>query len=158
MAVSVTRLVDRPGAAGPGEDTAPADALGAIASGTSAGNSTGGDIQTRGPDAHPGRDGAPGRDRIYMRRPFEVELPRHLSCAAIGRRLVERLFFDQLDRDGMADLKLVTTELVEDTCRRAEGDIRLRLQHRGDRIRVEVLAARQAAAAAGVWAELPVLP
>jgi hypothetical protein len=111
--------------------------------------------QTWGPDAHPGRDGAPGRDRIFMRRPFEVELSRHRPCAAIGRRLVERLFSDQLDRQGMHDLKLVTTELLEDACRRAEGEIRLRLQQRGDRIRVEVLTVRGSAEAAGAWAELP---
>lgn len=92
-----------------------------------------------------------------MRRPFEVELPRQRACAAIGRRLVERLFFDQLDGRGMDDLKLVTTELVENACRRGEGEIVLRLQQRDDRIRVEVLDECPEAETPRIWAELPVL-
>lgn len=87
----------------------------------------------------PADDERPGPRRILTRRPFEVSLPRDRACAAIARRLVERHFSFELGPGAMADVKQVTTELVENAYRHGEGEIRLRLQRRDERVRVEVI-------------------
>jgi len=84
-------------------------------------------------------DERPRPPRILMRRPFEVPLPRERGCDAIARRLVERHFSFELGPDAMEDLKHVTTELVENAYLHGEGEIRLRLQLREERVRVEVI-------------------
>jgi anti-sigma regulatory factor (Ser/Thr protein kinase) len=97
-------------------------------------------------------DDHPGQARILMRRPFEVPLPRERSCSAIARRLVERHFALELDPDVVDDLKLVTTELVDNAYLHGTGEIRLRLQLRGGRVRVEVL--HDGEGRAHVWADV----
>lgn len=74
-----------------------------------------------------------------MLKPVEVELPRHRSCGAAARRLVEEHARHELSEEDLADLKLVVTELVDNAYLHGEGRIRLKLGHRGDRILVEVI-------------------
>src|SRR5947209_19187229 len=84
-------------------------------------------------------DERPAPPRILMRRPFEVPLPRERACAAIARRLVERHFSFELGPGAMEDVKQVATELVENAYLHGKGEIRLRLQRREERVRVEVI-------------------
>jgi len=91
---------------------------------------------------------------VLRRRPFEVHLPRERGCSAIARRLVERHFSFELGARDLADLKLITTQLVDDAYHEVQEAIRLRLQCRGSRFRVEVLNG-VAGAAAEITASAP---
>jgi anti-sigma regulatory factor (Ser/Thr protein kinase) len=74
-----------------------------------------------------------------MVKPVDVELPRHRSCGATARRLVEQHARHELSEGELDDLKLVVTELVDNAYLHGEGRIRLKLGHRRDRILVEVI-------------------
>jgi anti-sigma regulatory factor (Ser/Thr protein kinase) len=68
----------------------------------------------------------------------EVDLPRDRSCASRARRWLEQRAPDGIDSETMDDLKLVATELVENALVHGRGRIVLRLEERGDSLRVEV--------------------
>lgn len=74
-----------------------------------------------------------------MLKPVEMELPRHRSCGATARRIVEEFAGHELERRGVDDLKLVATELVDNAYFHGEGRIWLRLNRREDHIRIEVI-------------------
>jgi anti-sigma regulatory factor (Ser/Thr protein kinase) len=81
-----------------------------------------------------------------MLKPVEVELPRHRSCGATARRLVEEYVGHALEGEDLDDLKLVVTELVDNAYLHGEGRIWLRLNRREDRIRIEVIDQGEGAA------------
>lgn len=69
----------------------------------------------------------------------EQALPRERGAAAIARRLLERQLSDLNGQPALDEIKLVATELIDNAYRHGQGEIRLRLQRRGDRVRVEVI-------------------
>jgi anti-sigma regulatory factor (Ser/Thr protein kinase) len=74
-----------------------------------------------------------------MLKPVQIELPRHRSCGATARRVVEEYAGEELKRDELEDLKLVVSELVGNAYLHGEGRIWLKLNRREHRIRVEVI-------------------
>lgn len=74
-----------------------------------------------------------------VRRQVEAQLPRQRGCGAIARRFVEEHLDGQLSDEALDDLKLVVSELVENAYRHGRGEIRLRLEPQGGRVRVEVV-------------------
>jgi anti-sigma regulatory factor (Ser/Thr protein kinase) len=68
----------------------------------------------------------------------EVELPRDRSCATRARRWLEQQVPPGIDDTTLDDLKLVTTELVENALIHGKGRIVLRLEVRREALRVEV--------------------
>lgn len=70
---------------------------------------------------------------------LEVELPRKRACGGLARRLLEQQFGHTLDRSTLADLKLVTSELVNNAFVHGKGRIRLRLDASQERVRIEVM-------------------
>jgi anti-sigma regulatory factor (Ser/Thr protein kinase) len=81
-----------------------------------------------------------------MLKPVQVELPRHRSCGATARRLVEEYAGDELKREELDDLKLVATELVSNAYLHGEGRIWLKLNRREQLIRIEVIDQGEGAA------------
>jgi anti-sigma regulatory factor (Ser/Thr protein kinase) len=81
-----------------------------------------------------------------MLKPLEVELPRHRSCGATARRLVEQSAVGELSEQDLGDLKLVVSELVDNAYLHGAGRIWLRLHVREDRLRVEVIDQGEGAA------------
>jgi anti-sigma regulatory factor (Ser/Thr protein kinase) len=58
-----------------------------------------------------------------------LPLPRAPSASALARAAVRDCFADALDRDEMADLELVVSELVGNAFLHGRGTIRLNLRH-----------------------------
>ena len=76
-----------------------------------------------------------GRDAVSA---AEVELPRDRSCGSRARRWLEQQLPGGIGETTLDDLKLVTTELVENALIHGRGRIVLRLEARRDAVRVEV--------------------
>lgn len=123
-----------------------------------------------------------------MPKPLQVEVPRHRSCGATARRVVEEYAGPELQREDLEDLKLVATELVSNAYLHGEGRIWLKLDRHPQGIRIEVIDQGEGAAVkvrpartiergnglrivdrlasawgahegtTHVWAELPLLP
>jgi anti-sigma regulatory factor (Ser/Thr protein kinase) len=68
-----------------------------------------------------------------------VELPRHRSCGATARRVVEQYASQELKRHELDDLKLVVSELVGNAYLHGEGRIWLKLNRHAQGIRIEVI-------------------
>lgn len=68
----------------------------------------------------------------------EVELPRSRTSAGQARRWLEQQVPAGVAARAMDDLKLVTTELVENALVHGKGRILLRLETRPDVLRVEI--------------------
>ena len=68
----------------------------------------------------------------------EIQLPRDRTCAVRARRWLEANAPAHVAGDALDDAKLVATELVENALVHGEGEIRLRLDVLGDRLRIEV--------------------
>jgi two-component sensor histidine kinase len=81
-----------------------------------------------------------------MRKPVEVELPRHRSCGATARRLVEEYSRGELQPDDLQDLRLVASELVANAYVHGQGRIWMKLNRRENRIRIEVIDEGEGAA------------
>jgi anti-sigma regulatory factor (Ser/Thr protein kinase) len=77
--------------------------------------------------------------RGHMSRRVEARLPRERGCAGIARRFVEEHFTGEVEGEALDDLRLVATELVENAYLHGRGEIRLRLEAVGDRVRIEVI-------------------
>ena len=69
----------------------------------------------------------------------EVQLPRDRTCAVRARRWLEENVPAHVTGDALDDAKLVATELVENALVHGEGEISLRLDVVGDRLRLEVI-------------------
>jgi anti-sigma regulatory factor (Ser/Thr protein kinase) len=71
---------------------------------------------------------------------YSVNLPKSSSAASQARRLVDRLS-GALDRDTLADARLLVSELVTNAVEHvdADGEIELRVEVRDHVLRVEVL-------------------
>jgi anti-sigma regulatory factor (Ser/Thr protein kinase) len=67
-----------------------------------------------------------------------VQLPRDPTCAATARRLLES-HFARYPASALADAKTVASELVNNAFIHGEGAIQLRLAHRENRLRIEVI-------------------
>jgi anti-sigma regulatory factor (Ser/Thr protein kinase) len=76
-----------------------------------------------------------------------LNLPRDRSCAAVARRTIEE-HGSGLDPETLGDVKAVASELVDNAYLHGCGQIRLRLDRRFDRIRVEVIDEGEGAAIA----------
>jgi anti-sigma regulatory factor (Ser/Thr protein kinase) len=71
--------------------------------------------------------------------PAEIKIPRAPDCAARARALVRASVGDAVVGESLDTAQLVASELVTNAWKHGEGVIRLRLQHRADRLRLEVV-------------------
>jgi anti-sigma regulatory factor (Ser/Thr protein kinase) len=67
-----------------------------------------------------------------------VRLPRDPRCGAIARRALESHSGGRLGQAALEDAKMVTAELVNNAYLHGEGAIELRIEVRGDFVRIEV--------------------
>lgn len=70
---------------------------------------------------------------------IRATLPRHTSCGAEARILLSEQLGEELPPNALADLKLVTTELVNNAYLHGTGEIELLVSRSTERIRVEVV-------------------
>lgn len=68
-----------------------------------------------------------------------TDLPRAPTCAVLARRAIESAAGELLSDRALDDLRIVTTELVDNAYLHGDGDIELRLHRRDDRLLVEVI-------------------
>jgi anti-sigma regulatory factor (Ser/Thr protein kinase) len=68
----------------------------------------------------------------------EASLPRRRDCAAVARRLLEENLSARVGAPAMDDLKLVASELTGNAYLHGKGEIRLRIEWHGGRVRIEV--------------------
>ena len=68
-----------------------------------------------------------------------IDLPRDVTAASIARREVRQALGEDVHGERLDALLLTTTELVTNAVVHGEGDIRLTLGVRGDRVRGEVI-------------------
>jgi two-component sensor histidine kinase len=61
------------------------------------------------------------------------------GCSAEARRILFDELGGELDPAALADVKLVTTELINNAYLHGEGQIKLRVSRLGERLRVEVI-------------------
>jgi anti-sigma regulatory factor (Ser/Thr protein kinase) len=78
------------------------------------------------------------RQREQMMR-FDIGLPRSRTCGAIARRVVEERLTPRLNGQALDDAKLVVSELVDNAYLHGRGKIRLMIEPRSDRLRIEVI-------------------
>jgi anti-sigma regulatory factor (Ser/Thr protein kinase) len=69
---------------------------------------------------------------------IETRLARRRDCSAVARRLLEEQLSDRVSAPAMDDIKLVASELVGNAFLHGEGEIRLQIDWREDRVRLEV--------------------
>lgn len=69
----------------------------------------------------------------------EAELPRGLDAPGFARRALERWYGGEFDPDGLADAKLLATELVSNAVIHGSGRIVLRSDWDEDRLVIEVM-------------------
>jgi anti-sigma regulatory factor (Ser/Thr protein kinase) len=69
----------------------------------------------------------------------EIALPRDRGCGALARRFAEERLRDGLDPEAMDDVRLVVSELVDNAYLHGRGEIRLIVERRPDRVRIEVV-------------------
>jgi anti-sigma regulatory factor (Ser/Thr protein kinase) len=93
-------------------------------------NDAGWPALTNGGGAHP--------QKREMDGSVEARLPRRRECAAVARRLLDKHLSARVGSAAMDDLKLVASELVGNAYLHGEGAIRLRIEWREDRVRLEV--------------------
>jgi anti-sigma regulatory factor (Ser/Thr protein kinase) len=79
-------------------------------------------------------------------KPIQVELPRHRSCGATARRVVEEYAREDVKPEDLDDLKLIATELVSNAYLHGKGRIWMKLNRREQRIRIEVIDQGEGAA------------
>lgn len=81
-----------------------------------------------------------------MDTPLETQLPRGRACGSIARRFLDDNLAGHVSCRLLDDLKLVASEMVDNAFVHGQGEIRLTVQPRGDRIRLEVIDEGEGAA------------
>lgn len=77
---------------------------------------------------------------------IKIALPRERTCAALARRHIEACFEGRFNAEAMSDLKLITSELVDNAYLHGEGQIMLSVELSATAVRVEVVDEGEGAA------------
>lgn len=81
-----------------------------------------------------------------MTETIRATLPRAPACGSIARRLLQERLGDQLEPTMLDDAQTLISELVNNAYVHGSGEIGLRIELLGERLRVEVIDEGQGAA------------